>query len=129
LLLRGASPIRTGNHFEQGLAANLFKKSWKLTFPDFKGIHYSKLLRHLTFFPMQRLALSPLPCAVPPENAHSPMGGLGYVDDAVVLSLLTGDMGTRFPQDTGTPSLAEDELDYAGWPPSSLAGARSACLA
>jgi hypothetical protein len=48
------------------------------------------------------------------------------VDDAVVLALLTGTVGTRIPQNLETRALAVDEMDYAGWPPSMLAGARFA---
>ena len=76
---------------------------------------------------MQHLELSPLPCAVPAENSRSPMNaGLGFVDDSVVLALLTGTVGSRLPQVTGTLALAADEMDYAGWPPSVLPNARFA---
>lgn len=107
------------------IAADLFKKSWKLTFPDFQAIQYRKLLRNLNKLPMQHLDLSPLPCAAPTENPRSSLNaGLGFVDDAAVLALLTGAAGSRFPQHVETLALAADEMDYAGWTPSMLNGTR-----
>ncbi len=74
---------------------------------------------------MQHLDLSPLPCAAPTENPRSILNAcLGFVDDAVVLALLTGAAGSRFPQNIESLALAADEMDYAGWPPSMLNGAR-----
>lgn len=107
------------------IAADLLKKSWKLTSPDFQAIQCLKLLRSLINLPMQHLDLSPLPCAVPSENSrHSVKVGLGFVDDAVVLALLTGNVGFRFHQCIESLALAADEMDYAGWPPSVLQDAR-----
>lgn len=72
---------------------------------------------------MQHLDLSPLPCAAPPENPRPPANtGLGFVDDSVVLALLSGAMGSRLSQGIETLALAADEMDYAGWPPSVLSG-------
>ncbi len=96
-----------------------------MTFPDFQAIQCLNLLRYLINLPMQHLDLSPLPCAVPPENSrHSVNVGLGFVDDAVVLALLSGAAGSRFPQNIASLAMAADEMDYAGWPPSMLNGAR-----
>jgi hypothetical protein len=97
-----------------------------LTLPDFQAIQYLKLLRNITRLPMQQLDLSPLPCVFPSENPrHAPNAGLGFVDEAVVLALLTGTVGSRFVQDIGSLALAADEMDYAGWPPSVLPDPRS----
>lgn len=75
---------------------------------------------------MQQLDLSPLPCAFPSENPrHAPNAGLGFVDEAVVLELLTGNVGSRLIQDIESLALAADEMDYAGWPPSILPDPRS----
>lgn len=74
---------------------------------------------------MQHLDLSPLPCAHPSENSRPQANvGLGFVDDAVVLAILTGTAGSRFPQGIEALALATDEMDYAGWPNSVLPDAR-----
>ena len=74
---------------------------------------------------MQHLDLSPLPCSAPPESPRPPVSArLGFVDDAVVLALLTGTAGIRSPQNTETIVLTVNEMDYAGWPPSVMPGAR-----
>jgi hypothetical protein len=73
---------------------------------------------------MQHLDLCPLPCAASTENPRSILNaGLGFVDDAVVMALLTGAVGSRFPQNIVSLGLTSDEMDYAGWPPSMLNGA------
>jgi hypothetical protein len=53
------------------------------------------------------------------------MTGLGYVDDAVVLALLAGSVGSFIPQTIKTPAPVSDEMDYAGWP-SGILSARCA---
>jgi hypothetical protein len=74
---------------------------------------------------MQRLDLSPLPCAAPPENSRSLVNAtLGFVDDAVVLALLSGTTGSRFSHAIESLALTADEMDYAGWPPSVLPDGR-----
>jgi len=75
---------------------------------------------------MQHLDLSPLPCAVPAENSQPAAATLGFVDDSVVLALLTGTVGSRFANGIQSLAQATDETDYAGWPPSMLPLARFA---
>ena len=66
---------------------------------------------------MSQLDLSPLPSAFPEENdCPSTPADPGYVDDAAVLALLTGTIGSRFHPGVGALALAADEMDYAGWP-------------
>lgn len=65
---------------------------------------------------MNRLNLSPLPCARLSEETRSPSAEhQGFVDDAVVLALLTGPMESRPHEDLGTLALAANEMDFAGW--------------
>lgn len=65
---------------------------------------------------MTRLDLKPLPCAITPEPPRSDLtGGLGFVDDAVVLALLGGGPASRAIRDFRTLALAADEMDYACW--------------
>jgi hypothetical protein len=66
---------------------------------------------------MTRLDLKPLPCANAPEPRRSEMvSGLGFVDDAVILTLLGGGSASRISRDSRSLALASDEMDYAGWP-------------
>jgi hypothetical protein len=65
---------------------------------------------------MNRLNLSPLPCARLSEETQSPSAEhQGFVDDAVVLALLTGPTESRPHENFETLALAADETDFAGW--------------
>jgi hypothetical protein len=48
------------------------------------------------------------------------------VDDAAVLAILVGSVGSRLARGIETLALAADEMDYAGWPPSVLPNAHFA---
>jgi hypothetical protein len=66
---------------------------------------------------MSQLDLSPLPSASPEETGRPSIHPVpGYVDDAAVLALLTGNVGSRLQPGFGALALAADEMDYAGRP-------------
>jgi hypothetical protein len=70
----------------------------------------------LRCFAMNRLNLSPLPCTPPPEETRQTPANLqGFVDDAVVLALLTGSADSGAHGASGALALAADEMDFAGW--------------
>jgi hypothetical protein len=65
---------------------------------------------------MTALKLSPLPSSRPDPARDSCAGEAdGFVDDAVVLSLLRGPVTHRNPAFAGDLALAADGMDFAGW--------------
>jgi hypothetical protein len=66
---------------------------------------------------MKRLDVSPLPCMeVPEETRGHGATDEGFVEDAVILHLLTaaGPYRDRHHEPANAP--AADAFDYAGWP-------------
>lgn len=75
---------------------------------------------------MTRLNLSPLPCTrLPEETCQTPADLQGFVDDAVVLALLTGTTDSGPHGNSGALALAASETDFAGWSLTSALPARS----
>lgn len=74
---------------------------------------------------MNPLKLSPLPSTRPADESRSlAMEREGFVDEAVVLALITGPSHPRrvsYPEDL---ALAADDLDFAGWQQPSAAPSR-----
>lgn len=83
-----------------------------MTIPDFL---YTRLINQSKPI-MNSLRLSPLPSIRPSDESSSrTMEKQGFVDEAVVMALLTDNHSGRsvaYPEDL---ALAADDLDFAGW--------------
>jgi hypothetical protein len=64
---------------------------------------------------MKHLQISALPCLRTDDSDMQTVERDGFVDDKVILALLSGTPATRPPVDMGELALAADEMDFAGW--------------